>query len=42
MLYSGTCLNSPAMGLGDYGLFIEVVSLDKFEIFYHITVIVRR
>ena len=31
-IYSGTCLNRPAMGLATYGLFIQVVSLCKFEI----------
>ena len=30
--YSGTCLNRPAMGPATYGLFIQVVSLCKFEI----------
>ena len=32
MNYSGTCLNRPAMGPATYGLFIQVVSLCKFEI----------
>ena len=32
MLYSGTCLIRPAMGPATYGLFIQVVSLCKFEI----------
>ena len=31
-IYSGTCLNRPAMGPATYGLFIQVVSLCKFEI----------
>ena len=31
-IYSGTCLNRPAMGAATYGLFIQVVSLCKFEI----------
>ena len=31
-VYSGTCLNRPAMGPATYGLFIQVVSLCKFEI----------
>ena len=31
-MYSGTCLNRPAIGLATYGLFIQVVSLGKFEI----------
>ena len=30
--YSVTCLNRPAMGPATYGLFIQVVSLCKFEI----------
>ena len=30
--YSGTCLNRPAMGLGDYGRFIQVVFLGLFQV----------
>ena len=40
--YSGTCLNRPAMWLGDYGRFIQVVFLGKFRILDHVTCIVRR
>ena len=31
-IYSGTCLNRPAVGPATYSLFIQVVSLCKFEI----------
>ena len=31
-MYSGTCLNRPVVGPATYGLFIQVVSLCKFEI----------
>ena len=40
LLYSGTCLNRPAKGPGDYGLFIQVVYLDKFEILDQIPITV--
>ena len=40
MHYSGTCLNRPAKEPGHYGLFIQVVYLDKVEILDQIPITV--
>ena len=32
-MYTGTCLNRPAMGPATYGLFIQVVSLSRWSVY---------